>query len=129
MEINKREYELMKQYVDGDLKVSDLIAKIVELEESQNEMKMLHNIKPAYEVKVCVFPNTSAANAVLTHMIDSADRYESVSVSEYYELIDIRPIYVDDKYGWSAESIKNAKIGFSLPHSGYVIKFPPVEVL
>lgn len=65
------------------------------------------------------------ASHVLTALTENADRYGSVSVADYYDLIGIESKYTDNNYGWTIDTIVRASI---VPvRGGYVIKFPPVE--
>lgn len=64
---------------------------------------------------------------VLTTLTEQADRYDSVSVADYYDLIGVDTTYTDNTYGWTIDTITRASI---VPvRGGYVIKFPPVEVV
>jgi hypothetical protein len=64
---------------------------------------------------------------VLTSLTEFADKYGSVSVAEYYDLIRVDTKFTDNNYGWRHDSIVGARI---VPtRGGYVLKFPPVEVL
>lgn len=67
------------------------------------------------------------ATHVLTALTENADRYGSVSVADYYDLIGMPSQYTDNTYGWFLEDINLAAI---IPvRGGYTIKFPPVEVI
>lgn len=64
---------------------------------------------------------------VLTALTEHADMYDVVSIADYYDLINVSTEYTDDTYGWTIDSITQASI---MPvRGGYVIKFPPVEVI
>lgn len=67
------------------------------------------------------------ASHVLTTLTENADMYNSVSVADYYDLIGVPSEYTDNTYGWTIDSIVRATI---VPiRGGYIIKFPPVEVI
>jgi hypothetical protein len=67
-----------------------------------------------------------AAN-VLTSLVEYADRYDKVSIADYYEAIGVISEYTDHNYGWTIDSITHATI---MPvRGGYIIKFPAVEVI
>lgn len=67
-----------------------------------------------------------AANA-LTGLQEYAERYGSVSIADYYEMIGVPSQYTDNNYGWTVEAISRASI---IPtRGGYIIKFPQVEAL
>jgi hypothetical protein len=64
---------------------------------------------------------------VLTTLTENADMYDSVSVADYYDLIGVPSQYTDNNHGWTLDSITRASI---VPvRGGYIIKFPPVEVI
>lgn len=64
---------------------------------------------------------------VLTTLTENADMYVSVSVADYYDLIGVPTQYTDNNHGWTLDSISRASV---IPvRGGYVIKFPPVEVI
>ncbi len=64
---------------------------------------------------------------VLTSLTEYADMYDSVSVADYYDLIGVPTQYTDNNHGWTMDSITRARV---VPtRGGYVIKFPPVEVI
>lgn len=67
------------------------------------------------------------ASHVLTVLTERADAYGSVSVADYYELIDIPSVYTDNNYGWTYESIVRATL--VSVRGGFIIRFPPLEVI
>lgn len=67
------------------------------------------------------------AAEVLTQLTEAADNYNSVSIADYYDLIGVASVYTDNDYGWTMDSIVRATI--VTVRGGYVIKFPPVEVI
>lgn len=80
-----------------------------------------------YFIDEYVIENRQNAINVLNSLVEYADKYATVSVADYYDLIDIKTNYKDSNYGWSFEVIKTSSIVPS--RGGYSIKFPPVEVL
>lgn len=67
------------------------------------------------------------ASQVLVSLTEYADRYDAVSVADYYDLIGAPSKYTDNNYGWTIDTITRASI---LPvRGGYIIKFPPVELI
>lgn len=67
------------------------------------------------------------ASHVLTTLTEHADNYNTVSVADYYDLIGVPSVYTDNSYGWTMDTIVRATI---MPvRGGYVIKFPPTEVI
>lgn len=80
-----------------------------------------------YGVDEYIIEDRYDAAHVLTTLTECADRYGLVSVADYYDLIKAASNFTDNSYGWRHDSISGARI---LPvRGGYVIKFPPVEVL
>jgi hypothetical protein len=80
-----------------------------------------------YGVNEYVITDRYDAANVLTSLTEAADRYDNVSVADYYDLIGEPSQYTDNNYGWTIDSIVHATI---MPvRGGYIIKFPPVEVL
>jgi hypothetical protein len=67
------------------------------------------------------------ASNVLVALTEAADRYNVVSIADYYELIGVDPKHTDFNYGWSIDTITKASI--MSVRGGYIIKFPPVEVI
>lgn len=64
---------------------------------------------------------------VLTTLTELADMYDRVSVADYYDLIGVPSKYTDNNHGWTMDTITRSTI---VPvRGGYVIKFPPVEVI
>ena len=86
------------------------------------------NIRPArYGVEDYIIADRYDAAQVLNTLVESADMYDSVSVADYYDLIGVPSKYTDNSYGWTIDSISRASV---VPvRGGYVIKFPPVEVI
>lgn len=84
--------------------------------------------KPAgYRVEEYVIESRFDAAHVLSSLTENADAYDSVSVADYYDLIGVPSQYTDNTYGWTLDSISRASV---VPvRGGYVIKFPPVEVI
>ena len=67
------------------------------------------------------------ASQVLVSLTEYADRYDAVSVADYYDLIGAQSKYTDNNVGWTIDSITRASI---MPvRGGYIIKFPPTEVI
>lgn len=78
-------------------------------------------------VEEYVLADRNDASHVLVSLTEYADMYESVSVADYYDLIGVKTKYTDNNHGWTFDTISRASI---LPvRGGYVIKFPPVEVI
>lgn len=84
--------------------------------------------RPArYGVDEYIIEDRYDAANILATLKENADRYDVVSVADYYDLIGVASEYTDNNYGWTIDSIVNASI---LPiRGGFIIKFPPVEVI
>jgi hypothetical protein len=85
-------------------------------------------IRPArYGVEDYVIEDKFDAANVLTTLTEAADKYDNVSVADYYDLIGASSQYTDNTYGWTIDTIVHARI---MPvYGGFIIKFPPVEVI
>lgn len=82
---------------------------------------------PRVGVEEYVIADRYDASHVLMTLTESADRYDTVSVADYYDLIGVPSQYTDNNLGWGIDAITKAVI---IPHQGgYIIKFPPVEVI
>jgi hypothetical protein len=81
-----------------------------------------------YGVEDYIIGDRFEASNILISLTEYADRYDKVSVADYYETIGVPSSqYTDNNYGWTIDTITNATI---VPvRGGYIIKFPPVEVL
>ena len=63
------------------------------------------------------------ASDVLTRMFEIADSYEGiVSVSEYYQLVNVRHSFTDERYGWTENLLRRARI--IQVSDGWIIKLP-----
>lgn len=65
------------------------------------------------------------AEEVLDRMDAWIDKYDSVSVADFYEMCGVSSNYTDNKYGWT--DIRGASI--HRVRGGYLIKLPPPEPL
>jgi hypothetical protein len=54
--------------------------------------------------------------------------YDRVSIADYYDLIGVDAQHTDHNYGWTIDSITRAMI-VPVRGGGYIIKFPPTEVI
>lgn len=60
------------------------------------------------------------AEAVLNELYDRIEAYDSVSVADFLDLMEITSDYTDQNYGWTNLS----GVGISRTRDGYVIKLP-----
>lgn len=80
-----------------------------------------------HRVEEYVIRDRNEAADVLVQLTENAEVYGHVSVADYYDLISVTSVYTDNNYGWTWENITRATL---IPvRGGYVIKFPPLEVL
>lgn len=74
-----------------------------------------------------IIEDRNDASQVLVSLTEYADMYNSVSVADYYDLIGATSKYTDNNVGWTIDQITRARI---VPvRGGFVIQFPPVEVI
>lgn len=73
-----------------------------------------------YDYDEIIFSNRGEAEEVLSRMDDLVDRYGTVSVADFYDLVGITGNYTDNKYGWT--NIRNASV--MRVREGYTIKLP-----
>lgn len=81
-----------------------------------------------YGVDDYVIEDRLDAVHVLTSLTEYSDMYDSVSIADYYELIGVNSQHTDHSYGWTIDSMTRATI-VPVRGGGYIIKFPPVEVI
>jgi len=65
------------------------------------------------------------AEEVLDRMDAWIDKYDSVSVADFYEMCGVSSNYTDNKYGWT--DLRGS--GVQHVRGGYLIKLPPPEPL
>lgn len=95
-----------------------------DIAEPLNERTVRHS---KHGVDEYVIGDRHDASQVLISLTEYADRYDAVSIADYYDLIGVASKYTDNNFGWSASSIAMASI---IPvRGGFIIKFPPVEVI
>lgn len=73
-----------------------------------------------------VLSTRAEAEEVLKRMDDRLERYEQVSVSDLYEMLDISGDYTDLKYGWV--DLHTARVS-RLNRGGYLLDLPRPELL
>lgn len=78
-------------------------------------------------VEEFLIENRHDAAHVLTVLSENADRYGSVSIADYYDLISAPTQFTDNNRGWSFRDIQAATI---VPVAGgFIIRFPQPVVL
>lgn len=98
-----------------------------------NRNQMPHDerrpVRPSrHGVDEYVIETRDAASEVLVALTEAADMYDNVSIADYYDLIGVPSQFTDEKYGWTIDSISDATISVARG-GGYIIKFPPVDVI
>lgn len=82
-----------------------------------------------YGVDDYPIPSRQDANYVLTALTEHADKYDAVSVADYYDMITVPSVHTDHNYGWTFDNILKATVAPIRGGGGYSINFPPVEVI
>jgi len=79
--------------------------------------------RATHDFKEIVFPTRGDAEVVLDRMRDFVDRYDVVSVSDFYASAGISGSWADDKWGW----FNLIDAGVRNVRQGYIIELPPTE--
>ena len=87
------------------------------------------SVKVPYQVDEYIIGERQEAIEVLSYLNDMAATYGSVAVAEYYDMLGVAPKFTDNNYGWDKHRMLKASITMLRNGEGYVIKFPPMEVL
>lgn len=70
-----------------------------------------------------VFPTRGDAELVLGSLIDVIEQYNLVTVSDFYDLVDVTGSFADDKWGWY--DLRGADI---VPvRGGFILDLPPTK--
>lgn len=90
-----------------------------------NNTQPQRRVNNAYSVNDISFQERGEAEEVLLRMEESVERYGSVSVADFYDMISQTHSHVDLKWGWkNLDNVSVARVG-----SGYSIRFPKVTPL
>lgn len=81
--------------------------------------------RSGYDYDEIEFDYRGDAESVLDSMFELLDRYEVVSVGDYYDLAGKSGNYIDNKFGWT--SLRNASVRRT--RDGYIIELPRVVEL
>lgn len=65
------------------------------------------------------------AEEVLSHLVALVDQYESASVADLYDLVDIKSEFTDNKYGWT--NLSTAHV--SRVRDGYILVLPKTQLI
>lgn len=78
-----------------------------------------------FNVEDIVFESKGEALAVIDQMSDLIEKYNEVSVADFYDMVDITAPYTSNRYGWTS-------VRYAEPvrvRDGYIIKLPRAQVL
>lgn len=89
----------------------------------------VRTVRVPYQVDDYAIGDRGEAAEVLAYLNDIAKTYGTVAVAEYYDMLGIVPKFTDNNYGWDSAGIGKAVITSLRSGDGYVIKFPPMQVL
>ena len=77
------------------------------------------------EISDIVIPDRAEAEAVIAQMIDIIDKYQAVSLADFYEIVGLESSHVDNKWGWTYSNNVNVR----QVRDGYLLELPPLEEL
>jgi hypothetical protein len=80
---------------------------------------------PRREMNQIILYSRSEAENVLERLTDIIDRYETVSVADLYQLLQLESSPIDNKWGWTY--LHNTEI--RQVREGFLLDLPPVEPL
>lgn len=72
-----------------------------------------------------ILATRAEGNEVIRRMDDLIQKYEQVTVSDLYQLVDIAPSFTDEKWGWT--DIREARV--ERTRAGYLLDLPRPELL
>lgn len=72
-----------------------------------------------YSVQEIIFNDRGDAEATLARLREELDRYGSVSVADFYDLVSVKHSFTDVKYGW--KTLDNSSV--QRTPDGYYIRF------
>ena len=78
-----------------------------------------------YDYSNVSFTTKGDAEVVLSRLEDMLNDYPSVSVADFYELIEVTGEYTDNNYGWT--NLRMADVIHA--RDGWIIRFPPIQAL
>lgn len=91
----------------------------------QQAMQSASQTPGAYRVNEIIFNDRGEAEETLLRLKEEAERYGTVSVADFYDMVSIKHSFTDVKYGWS--DLRSADIQRN--RDGYSIRFPKVIVI
>ena len=73
-----------------------------------------------------VFPSMQEAKDVVRRMEREIDIFGYVTISDYYQIVEVKADYTDETYGWTDLS---GVVYQSLSGGGVIIEFPPTDLV
>lgn len=93
---------------------------------SSNRQRSAGRPRSSYEVDEIIFDNYADAEAVIDALTEQLDRYDQVSVGEYYSACDLTPVSTDFNRGWyDLRGVEIVKAG----RGKWTIDFPKAQPL
>jgi len=80
-----------------------------------------------HEFEELVLRTRPEASMVLNRMVDTIQRYGTVSINDVYDMVGLSGNYTDDKFGWTLLDETNS--GIRRVRDGYVLDLPHPEPL
>lgn len=86
-----------------------------------NPNPVLKRSAGGYDFENVILETKGEAMSIIAYMQDTIDEYESVSVADFYEMVDVTGSYTDYNYGWmDLDSVPIVQ----LKKGGWLIKLP-----
>lgn len=88
-----------------------------------NQRALSQNDMATHQFNNIILASRSDADQVLGALVNILEKYDMVTVTDLYELVNVTGSYVDDKWGWF--NLAGATI--SPVRGGFVLNLPPTE--
>ena len=88
-------------------------------------VKKYKDSKAPYVVDEMLLVNHDDALTVLKQLKETVDKYDFVTVVDYYDMLGVASSYAANGFGWNTKTISTAKI--KKVRGGYMLKMPRVE--
>ncbi len=80
-----------------------------------------------YEIEDYILQDRDDADEVLEKLTEGVNKYGSISVADYLDLLMVTSKFTDYSYGWTSDTFVNVRV---VPvRGGYLIKLPPASSL
>lgn len=89
--------------------------------------KYRENVRASNRVEEYVISDRNGAMDVLTSLGEIADKYNSVTVADYYDMIGVPTEYTDNNYGWVLEDLSHVHV--IAVRDGWVLNLPKARSL